>query len=234
MKRAFTISTILLSIVVIILLTFLVLQNTKAKMDVIVIKSNQYSITGIDDNNDLIVVESMIQDLSGFRQGQTVKVYYGGVITSTWPGRITATKVKLKDDSRIQIADNYLRYAYSNTKNVELDISESTVDEFKFSIVDNNSLKYLYNEDCKFSLSKDGVSLFKKEPFKMETIEEGKLKGSYKYEEKLKPGKYTGNVYGTGDKVYGYFDIEFIVEEDGTVVNSKAKIHHLGENFSGE
>ena len=139
MKRAFTISTILLSIVVIILLTFLVLQNTKAKMDVIVIKSNQYSITGIDDNNDLIVVESMIQDLSGFRQGQTVKVYYGGVITATWPGRITATKVKLKDDSRIQIADNYLRYAYSNTKNVELDISESTVDEFKFSIVDNNS-----------------------------------------------------------------------------------------------
>ena len=65
-----------------------------------------------------------------------------------------------------------LRYAYSNTKNVELDISESTVDEFKFSIVDNNSLKYLYNEDCQFSLSKDGVSLFKREPFKMETIEE--------------------------------------------------------------
>ena len=72
----------------------------------------------------------------------------------------------------------------------------------------------------------------KKDEFK--SIEEGKLKGSYKYEEKLKPGKYTGNVYGTGDKVYGYFDIEFIVEEDGTVVNSKAKIQHLGENFSGE
>ena len=78
MKRAFTICTILLSIVVIVLIAFLVIQNTKAKMNVIVIKSNKYSITGIGDNNDLIVVESMIQDLSGFRQGQTVKVYYGG------------------------------------------------------------------------------------------------------------------------------------------------------------
>ena len=52
MKRAFTICTILLSIVVIILLTFLVLQNTKAKMDVIVTEATNQGITGIDENGD--------------------------------------------------------------------------------------------------------------------------------------------------------------------------------------
>ena len=52
MKRAFTICTILLSIVVIILLTFLVLQNTKAKMDVIVTEATNQSITEIDENGD--------------------------------------------------------------------------------------------------------------------------------------------------------------------------------------
>ncbi len=52
MKRAFTICTILLSIVVIVLIAFLVIQNTKAKMDVIVIEARNQSITGIDENGD--------------------------------------------------------------------------------------------------------------------------------------------------------------------------------------
>ena len=52
MKRAFTICTILLSIVVIVLIAFLVIQNTKAKMDVIVIEASNQGTTGIDENGD--------------------------------------------------------------------------------------------------------------------------------------------------------------------------------------
>ncbi len=227
------IATICFFIVFAIFFTMLVLleaQNFSYDMNVVVVKSEEHHIVGIDENEELIIVNSNNQDLREFSKGQTVRVYYDGIITATYPASVSG-RVKLKNKEVKEISEKYLRYAYSTPSNVILDISDSTKGELVLYIEDNNSIKYLYNEEYNFSLYREGEEILKRETFNLKTNEDGNMIGNFKFDENLNVGRYSGTLIGKGEKRYLNIHIEFVINKDGLMENPIAKIEDISGNF---
>lgn len=229
MKKVATICFLIVFAVFFTMFFLLETQNFSYDMDVVVVKAEEHQIIGIDENEEIIIVNSNDQDLRKFLKGQTVRVYYDGMILTTYPGQITG-RVKLKDKTIKEIPDKYLRYAYSTPSNVILDISDSTKEEFVLYIEDNNSIKYLYNEEYSFLLYREGVEVLE-ETFKLKTNEDGNMIGNLKFNESLNVGRYSGTLCGKGEKRYLNIHVDFVINKDGLMENQVAKIEDISGNF---
>ena len=231
MKKIYIFCSVIIAIIIVLCALSIMLQDYKMSKDIIVIKAEENLIIGVDKgNNDIIIVNSKKQNLSEFEKGQTVIVAYNGIVNSSWPGSITAGKVSLADDSITEVEDYYLRYAYNDISKLKLDISNTNVQEFRFSLTDNNSLKYLFNEEYLILLYKDGEKIIDKEAFKLES-ENGILQGTYKFESRLLPGKYSGNLIGNDNIANTSIRFEFDVTNDGIINNAKALIEDISGNL---
>ena len=230
MKKIATICFLIVFAVFFTMLVLLEAQNFSYDMNVVVVKSEEHHIVGIDENEELIIVNSNNQDLREFSKGQTVRVYYDGIITATYPPSVSG-RVKLKNKTIKEISEKYLRYAYSTPSNVILDISDSTKGELVLYIEDNNSIKYLYNEEYNFSLYREGEEILKRETFNLKTNEDGNMIGNFKFDENLNVGRYSGTLSGKGEKRYLNIHIEFVINKDGLMENPIAKIEDISGNF---
>lgn len=84
-----------------------------------------------------------------FKMGQEILIYHNGWFLETYPEYIVAVgKIKiLKQNSDIDIPENILRYCYSNTDNVKVNIFELTTKNMEVEIRDSNELPYNYLEE---------------------------------------------------------------------------------------
>ena len=81
----------------------------------------------------------------GFKQGQEVLINYGGYVLSTYPeqlGQVNKIMI-LKEESDVEIPEEYLKFCYSS-KNT---INEFTNESLELTIVDTNELPYNYTTD---------------------------------------------------------------------------------------
>lgn len=230
MKKVATICFLIVFAIFFTMFFLLETQNFSYDMDVVVVKSEEHQIIGVDEDDELIIINSGDQDLRSMEKGQTVRVYYDGIITATYPPSVSG-RVKLKNKEVKEIPEKYLRYAYSTPSNVILDISDSTKGELVLYIKDNNSIKYLYNEEYNFSLYREGEEILKRETFNLKTNEDGNMIGNFKFDENLNVGRYSGTLIGKGEKRYLNIHIEFVINKDGLMENPIAKIMDISGNF---
>lgn len=230
MKKVATICFFIVFAIFFTMFFLLETQNFSYDMDVVVVKSTENQIIGVDEDDELIIINSGDQDLRSMEKGQTVRVYYDGIITATYPASVSG-RVKLKNKEVKEISEKYLRYAYSTPSNVILDISDSTKGELVLYIKDNNSIKYLYNEEYNFSLYREGEEILKRETFNLKTNEDGNMIGNFKFDETLNVGRYSGTLIGKGEKRYLNIHIEFVINKEGLIENSKAQIEDISGNF---
>lgn len=232
MKKVATICFLIVFAIFFTMFFLLETQNFSYDMDVVVVKSTENQIIGVDEDDELIIINSGDQDLRSMEKGQTVRVYYDGIITATYPASVSG-RVKLKNKEVKEISDRHLIYAYNSTSNVLLDMSDSTKGELVLYIKDNNSIKYLYNEEYNFSLYREGEEILKRETFNLKTNEDGNMIGNFKFDETLNVGRYSGTLIGKGEKRYLNIHIEFVINKEGLIENSKAQIEDISGNFKG-
>lgn len=230
MKKVATICFLIVFAIFFTMFFLLETQNFSYDMDVVVVKSTENQIIGVDEDDELIIINSGDQDLRSMEKGQTVRVYYDGIITATYPPSVSG-RVKLKNKEVKEISDRHLIYAYNSTSNVLLDMSDSTKKELVLYIEDNNSIKYLYNDKYEFSLYREGVNILEDEIFSLKTNEDGKMIGIFEFDEPLNIGKYSGKIIGKGEKSYLDIAISFTVNKEGLIENSKAQIEDISGNF---
>ncbi len=85
----------------------------------------------------------------GFKQGQEVLINYGGYVLSTYPeqlGQVNKIMI-LKEESDVEIPEEYLKFCYSSKNNVKVTINEFTNESLELTIVDTNELPYNYTTD---------------------------------------------------------------------------------------
>ncbi len=155
---------ILKAIVILLIIIFLVIlignihykmlpEDMKAKITAVVVKVNENSMIVVEKDDSLLVIGFSDEGNIGYKQGQEILIYYGGIIDSMYPGRIGKPgKIKIiKEKSNKEIPEKALRYCYSSKDNVNVEIAELTNSGIYLKITDTNELKYNYAHNYEIS-----------------------------------------------------------------------------------
>lgn len=194
---------------------------------IIKVEESVLKIMEFDESILIVDLEKMEgQDLSKFKEGQEILVYYDGITETMYPGRIWADRIKiLKEETDVEIPIDVLRYANSSKENISVNIEEFTKSELKFSITDTNELPYEYDMEYEYYIYEKENSLnISDSKNKCILIDESseemvKLVGEcdlQDYYEKLETGKYELVLGGMGKKRFTIY-IDFSIDENGVV-----------------
>lgn len=221
---------ILLIFVVLIVLTIVMFwfankYGITEKGIIIKVEDSSLKIMEFDESILIVDLEKMkYQDLSKFKVGQEILIYYDGITETMYPGRIYADRIKiLKEKTEIEIPIDVLRYANSSMDNISINIEEFTKSELKFSIIDKNELSYEYDMEYEYYIyekeTRENISDSKNKCVLIDESNEEvfKLTGKCDLEDcskKLEEGNYELVLDGMGKKRFTIY-IEFSVDENG-------------------
>ena len=160
MKKVLKFFLIILLIIIIALAglqIWIYLDHTKAKKKLVVVKSENDSFYGVDEEGTIYDVSfDNPRKLNGkdLKIGQEIEIYWHGFISHFSPpgiGGVRKYKI-LKEKSDIEISEYAKRFCYSRTQNVMLHVREITNEKIEFRILDTNEFPFEY--DFGYRLSK--------------------------------------------------------------------------------
>ena len=125
----------------------------------VVVKVEEKSLKVIDyQTESLYIVSVRNEDMSKFKQGQEIKIYYDGIVLTSYPGQITADKVEIiKEKSDKEIPLEVLRFYNYSQDNISVAISELSKEGIDFYIIDSNEYPLDYGECCEYEILKKNV-----------------------------------------------------------------------------
>lgn len=126
-------------------------------MNAIVVRVDEKSlkVVTLDSAREILSVRFTDEGNIGYKQGQEIKIYYDGMILTSYPGEVEKVyKIEIvKDKSDTEIPKEALRYCYSSKDNVNVEISELTNNGIYLKIIDTNEVKYDYSH--KYEITKE-------------------------------------------------------------------------------
>lgn len=144
-------------VLIVIFSVIIILNITKnsTTMNLIVVNVNKNSLETVDFNNSLYVVSLKDKDMSQFKRGQEIKVYYNGMVNAMYPAGITANKVTIvNENSGFEISKDALRHFSYSQDNISFIIDSLTNKNISFRIVDLNEIPLEYGNEFEFKISK--------------------------------------------------------------------------------
>lgn len=122
----------------------------------IVVNVEEKILKTMDLNDDsLYVISTKNEDMTRFKQGQEIKIFYDGIILTTYPGQITADKVEiLKEKSDKEIPIEVLRHYNYSQNNISVSIDEFSNENLNFYIIDSNEYPLDYGDYCEYQILK--------------------------------------------------------------------------------
>lgn len=132
-------------------------SNFKIKK-LLIVNVREKTLQTMDFENNLYVVSVKDEDMSKFKRGQEVEVYFDGIIDTSYPAGIRADKIEiLNEDSNIEIPTEVLRnYSYSQN-NISVQIKEFSNKNIVFEIIDSNEIPLEYGNNYEYAILKKNV-----------------------------------------------------------------------------
>lgn len=124
----------------------------------IVVKVEEKSLKTMDYDETLDIVSVKNEDMSKFKQGQEILVYYDGIVLTSYPGRINADKIEiLKEKSDVEIPIEVLRFYNYSQNNISVETQEISNKGIVFKITDLNEIPLDYGNHYEYSILKKNV-----------------------------------------------------------------------------
>lgn len=124
----------------------------------IVVNVKEKTLQTIDFENTLYIVSVKNEDMSKFKQGQEIKVYFDGIIETSYPGIIRADKIKIsKEKTNKEIPTEVLRYYSYSQNNISVQIKELSNKNIVFEIIDSNEIPLEYGNDYEYTIFKKNI-----------------------------------------------------------------------------
>lgn len=250
MKKAFK---VLIFIVILVLIVFVgiyfknnsfgkeKLNIGKEKLRLVVIGIWDFQeILAVDENGNLLRVQlkelKLWNEMDKFERGQEIEIYYDGVITETYPGKITnvSSYKILKEKSDIEIPEEVKKRYDNSTANVMVHVRNISNEKLEFRILDTNEISYKYDFDCSLSKKNEEKNIFEKiEPTVNITMDEvieivDSTPGHFDMEGKidwtdiygmLNPGEYQFILKNKEREIhFEIIEFNFVVEENGKAI----------------
>jgi len=123
---------------------------TETTMKAIIVKvyedKKQLLTINSQNTSKLIYVNYTNEENAEFKENQEIAIFYDGIITTTYPEKISNVKKIeiIKENSNITIPDEVLRYCYSSENKVSIEVDKFNVDGIIFTVTDMNKIPYEY------------------------------------------------------------------------------------------
>lgn len=211
-----TISTFLLGIAIKIFIP---------SMKAVVIEPNEKYLMVMDLDEGLYSISIPSNSKQQFKQGQEILVYYGGFVNQSYPAQINEVKkiIILKEQSKVEIPRNILRWVYTSSDNIDIAINEISQTGITITRKDTNKYKDEYKHSNYYSVSikkeNGGYSeLTKKSTTKVEAkkINDDTIKTTYNWEKiygKLEDKEYKFETKIADSYIVVYFSIDIKIGE---------------------
>ncbi len=149
-KKIFLIISIIL--VVLGIIVFRVLNNKMEKITAVVVRADDDFLMIYGNGIDFCSCGLKKTGNIGFKMGQEIELYGKDIMVSeTYPGQLTGVeKIKItKEQSNIDIPEEYIRYCYASKDKVNISVLEITPSGITYMIEDNNEYKnaYIFSDD---------------------------------------------------------------------------------------
>lgn len=140
----------------IIFIVFIILAISSVAIYIYTYKTKIVTIVKIGDNellcygDGLYTIEVTETEIEKFKERQELIIFFNGWIKTLYPAQLSGISkiIILKQKSNKEIPENILKYAYSSTDNVKVNIKNLTTVGIEFTIEDTNNLKYKYKDNC--------------------------------------------------------------------------------------
>lgn len=178
MKKVFK---VLIFIVILVLIVFIgiyfknnyfgkeKLNIGKEKLRLVVIGICDFQeILAVDENGNLLQVRlkelKYWNEMDKFDKGEEIIIYYDGVITETYPGKINNVSdyLILNKKSDIEIPEDIKKRYDNSTANVMVHVRNISNEKLEFRILDTNEISYKYDFDCSLSKKNEEKNIFEK------------------------------------------------------------------------
>lgn len=179
MKKVLKVFMLIIIIIVLIIFIGIYFKNNyfgkeglnigKEKLRLVVIGIWDFQeILAVDENGNLLQVRlkeiKLWNEMDKFERGQEIEIYYDGVITETYPGKITnvSSYKILKEKSDIEIPEEVKKRYDNSTTNVMVYVRNISNEKLEFRILDTNEISYKYDFECSLSKKNEEKNGFEK------------------------------------------------------------------------
>ncbi len=218
----------------------------KEKLKLVVIGICDFQeILAVDENGNLLQVRlkeiKNWNEFDKFERGKEIIIYYDGVITETYPGKITnVSKYEIvKEKSDIEIPEEVKKRYDNSTTNVMVYVRNISNEKLEFRILDTNEISYKYDFEYSLSKKNEEKNIFEKIESignitmgnMIEIVDstaghldmEGKINWNDLYGI-LEPGEYQFILKNKEREIhFKTIEFNFVVEENGEVICKPAE-----------
>lgn len=126
-------------------------DNMEFKMNAVIVKVENKMLYVVKTNatNELITI-AFTEDI-GYKEYQEIEIYFDGIILESYPAQLgNVGKIEIiKDKSDVEIPEEILKFCYSSSDNVNVEILELTCNGIELNIIDSNNMEYNYSHNYK-------------------------------------------------------------------------------------
>ncbi len=126
-------------------------DNMEFNMNAVIVKvENKLLYVVKTDDTDELITLAFTEDI-GYEEYQEIEIYFDGIILESYPAQLgNVGKIEIiKDKSDLEIPEEILKFCYSSSDNVNVEILELTCNGIELNIIDSNNMEYNYSHNYK-------------------------------------------------------------------------------------
>ena len=126
-------------------------DNMEFNMNAVIVKvENKLLYVVKTDDTDELITLAFTEDI-GYEEYQEIEIYFDGIILESYPAQLgNVGKIEIiKDKSDVEIPEEILKFCYSSSDNVNVEILELTCNGIELNIIDSNNMEYNYSHNYK-------------------------------------------------------------------------------------
>ena len=126
-------------------------DNMEFNMNAVIVKvENKLLYVVKTDDTDELITLAFTEDI-GYEEYQEIEIYFDGIILESYPAQLgNVGKIEIiKDKSDLEIPEEILKFCYSSSDNVNVELLELTCNGIELNIIDSNNMEYNYSHNYK-------------------------------------------------------------------------------------